>query len=77
MKIVNSKGVTLTEPASGTFMFEDKETYFTSKQAVAFDNSKQTVIFYYAKTTEFEKGKHVVEIYEGGYKIGDGSFIVK
>jgi hypothetical protein len=77
LKIVNSKGVTLTETSSGTFMFDDKETYYTSKQTIAFDNSNQTVIFYYSKTVDFEKGKHIVEVYEGGYKIGEGNFIVK
>lgn len=77
VKIVSPKNVTLTEPSSGTFMFEDKETYFTSKQTIAFDNTNQTVIFYYEKKAELEKGKHNVEIYEGGYKIGNGSFVVK
>lgn len=77
MKIVEPNGTIITEPSSGTFMHDNKETYYTAKQTVAFDNSRQSVVFYFTKAKEFAQGKHSVELFEGGYKIGEGSFVMK
>ncbi len=61
----------------GFFNSEGKEIPFTLKQEVDFDNSKQKVSFVYVKGSPYKIGKHTIEVYHDGNKIGEGSLIVK
>lgn len=62
---------------SGSFMFEGKEMYFTAKQGILFDNTRQKLSFLYNKGSEYAEGIHKVEVYTDGYLMGMGSFTVK
>jgi predicted RNase H-like nuclease (RuvC/YqgF family) len=62
---------------SGTFMFENREMYFTAKQEILFDNTRQKLSFLYDKGSEYALGIHKVEVYTDGYLMGAGSFTVK
>lgn len=62
---------------SGSFMFEGKEMYFTAKQGILFDNTRQKLSFLYNKGSEYAEGIHKVEVYTDGYLMGVGSFTVK
>ena len=61
----------------GFFNSEGKEVPFTLKQEVDFDNSKQKVSFVYVKGSPYKIGKHTIEVYHDGNKIGESSLIVK
>ena len=62
---------------SGTFMFDNREMYFTAKQEILFDNTRQKLSFLYNKGSEYALGIHKVEVYTDGYLMGAGSFTVK
>lgn len=62
---------------SGTFMHDGKEMYYTAKQNILFDNSKQELSFLYEKGSEYNEGRHTVEIYADDYVIGKSSFEVR
>ncbi|MDN4165250.1 chromosome segregation protein SMC [Cytophagales bacterium LB-30] len=62
---------------SGSFMIDGKEQFYTSKQEILFDNSRQKLTFFYKKGSEYKTGKHKLEIYEGTTLIGSSSFTVK
>jgi cell division protein ZapB len=62
---------------SGTFIVEGKEEFYTSSQEILFDNTKQKLIFYYEKGSEYAEGNYQVEIFTDGYKMGTTSFTVK
>jgi len=62
---------------SGTFSYKGKETTYTAKQKVLFDNSHQSVEFVYSRGQAYKEGKHIIELYAEGYRIGEGVFEVK
>ncbi|MEQ9377010.1 MAG: chromosome segregation protein SMC [Imperialibacter sp.] len=62
---------------SGTFIFDNREMYFTAKQEILFDNTRQKLSFLYNKGSEYAIGIHKVEVYTDGYLMGAGSFTVK
>lgn len=62
---------------SGTFVLDGKETFYTAKQEILFDNSQQLVSFMYDKGSEYLPGRYVMEVYTEGYLMGSKSFRVK
>ena len=62
---------------SGTFMYDGKELYYTSKQNILFDNSGQQLSFLYEKGSDYNEGRHTVEIYADDYQIGETNFEVR
>ena len=62
---------------SGTFMIDGREEFYTVKQDILFDNTKQTLTFLYQKPTEFEPGQYTLEIYTEDYVMGSRNFTVK
>lgn len=80
LRIIEPSGTVLFDLSSGGGSFtnaEGKTDFYTDKQNVVFDNSKQTITFLYSKGSEYEEGTYKVEIYGEGYLIGEGSFVVK
>lgn len=79
MRLIEPDGAALFDLATGggTFMFEGKETFYTARQQILFDNTRQQVTFVYDKGNPYKSGKHIIELYADGYKIGQGSFVVK
>jgi FtsZ-binding cell division protein ZapB len=62
---------------SGTFELDGKETFYTAKQEILFDNSRQEVRFLYEKGSEYLPGAYIMELYTDGYLMGSKSFKVK
>ena len=79
MRLIEPDGAALFDLATGggTFMVEGKETFYTAKKEILFDNTRQNVTFVYDKGNPYKEGKHTVELYADGYMIGQGSFVVK
>ena len=62
---------------SGSFIFEGREMFYTSKQEILYDRTNQTLSFKYNKGSDYSIGKHRVDVYTDDYKMGSGSFLVK
>ncbi len=79
LRIIDDNGNVLFDVAkgSGTFILEGKETFYTLKQEILFDNTEQVVSFLYDKGSEYLPGRYVAEIYTDGYLMGRKSFKVK
>ena len=79
MRIIDDNDNVLFDVArgSGTFALDGKETFYTAKQEILFDNSQQGVSFIYDKGSEYLPGRYVMEVYTDGYLMGSKSFRVK
>lgn len=79
MRLIEPDGAAVFDISTGggTFMFNGQETFYTAKQEILFDNTRQPVSFVFSKATPYKSGKHTVELYADGFKIGQGSFVVK
>jgi len=79
MRIIDENGQVLFDVArgSGTFMYEDKEEFYTESKDILFDNTNQRISYLYDKGSEYKSGKYFVEIYTDGYLMGKESFIIK
>jgi len=79
MRIIDDNDNVLFDVArgSGTFELDGKETFYTAKQEILFDNTQQQVSFLYDKGSEYVPGRYVMELFTDGYKMGSKSFRVK
>jgi len=79
MRIIDDNDNVLFDVArgSGTFVLDGKETFYTAKQEILFDNTEQAVSFLYDKGSEYLPGRYVMELYTDGYLMGSKSFRVK
>ncbi|MES2519341.1 MAG: hypothetical protein V4585_14605 [Bacteroidota bacterium] len=79
LRIIDPSGATIADMAtgSGTFTYKNKEMTYTAKQKILYDNSHQTVEFVYSRGLSYKEGKHIIELYAEGYRIGEGVFEVK
>ena len=79
MRIIDDNENVLFDVArgSGTFELDGKETFYTAKQEILFDNTQQSVTFLYDKGSEYLPGRYVMELYTDGYLMGSKSFRVK
>ncbi|MEM7548648.1 MAG: chromosome segregation protein SMC [Bacteroidota bacterium] len=62
---------------SGTFQIDNKETFYTAKKEILFDNSGQQLEFEYDKGSEYAVGNYTVELYADDYIIGKSTFEVR
>lgn len=62
---------------SGTFMYNGKEEFYTAKQQILFDNTRQKLIFDYEKGSEWQPGRYELQIFTEDYLMGDKPFVVK
>lgn len=80
MRIVDPSGAVIFDMAtgSGEFTSGGQNMTYTAVQRVQFDNSGQRVDFIYGRGGQrFLEGKHVIELYSEGFKIGQGEFTVR
>lgn len=79
IRVIDQDGKVIFDVAkgSGTFIYNGKEEFFTAKQDILFDNSKQNLTYFYEKSSEFAAGKYTMEAYTDGYLLGLKSFTVK
>jgi hypothetical protein len=62
---------------SGTFTIDGREEFFTAHQDIFFDNSQQSLTYYYEKGSRYSPGIYEVRVYSDGYQIGNRTFEVK
>jgi hypothetical protein len=79
IRVIDENGQVLFDVArgSGTFMFNDKEEFYTAAQEILFDNTKQRLTFLYEKGSDYAPGNYTLEVYTDNYKMGSGQFTVK
>ncbi|UYZ63372.1 hypothetical protein [Hymenobacter weizhouensis] len=79
MRLIEPDGAALynLSTGGGTFMIDGAEAFYTAKQDLVFDNTRQPVQFLYAKGAPYKTGLHTVELYEGGVMIGKTTFTLK
>jgi cell division protein ZapB len=58
-------------------MFNGKEEFYTAKQQILFDNTRQKLIFDYDKGSEWQPGTYQLQIFTDDYLMGDKTFVVK
>jgi regulator of replication initiation timing len=62
---------------SGTFMFNGKEEFYTAKQEILFDNTRQKLSFDYDKGSAYVPGQYALQVYTDDYLMGEKEFMVK
>jgi cell division protein FtsB len=79
MRILEPDGAALynLSTGGGTFTVDGQEAFYTQKQDVVFDNTRQPLQFIYAKGGDYKIGQHTVELYEGGALMGKTTFTLK
>ena len=80
LRILDPNGAVLSDMAtgSGAFIYNGREMIYSSKEAVNFDNTRQSMDILYGRGgVPFKDGKYTVELYSEGFKIGEGEFTVK
>ena len=79
LRILEPDGAALynLSTGGGTFTVDGQEAFYTQKQDVVYDNSRQKLEFVYAKGAEYKKGQHTVELYESGQLMGKKTFTLK
>lgn len=79
MRMIEPDGAALynLSTGGGTFMIDGSEAFYTAKQDIVYDNTRQPVQFLYAKGAPYKTGLHTVELYEGGVMIGKTTFTLK
>jgi hypothetical protein len=79
LRIIDENDNVLFDVASGggTFKLEGKETFYTLKQSILFDNTQQQLSFLYDKGSEYNLGRYTVELYTDGYMMGKEYFRIK
>lgn len=79
VRVIDPTGKVLFDVADGGgfFVLNGKETPYTLKESILFDNSNQQITFEYKKGSEYPSGTYKVEIYGDNNLIGQSSFMVK
>ncbi len=80
LRVLDPDGAVLSDMAtgSGSFIHNERETIYSSKQSILFTNTRQAVsIFYGRGGIPLKNGTYVIELYAEGFKIGQGDFSVK
>ncbi|WP_026996024.1 hypothetical protein [Flectobacillus major] len=79
LRIIDPTGATVADMAtgSGTFNYRGRDVTFTAKQKIVYDDSHQSVEFIYSRGQAYKEGKHIIELYSEGFRIGEGVFEVK
>ncbi|HLL97063.1 MAG TPA: hypothetical protein VK404_18970 [Spirosoma sp.] len=80
VRVLDPSGAVISDRAtgSGDFTYNGQGMIYTAMQRFAFDNSRQQVDFIYGRAGKpFNEGRHTVEVYCEGFRIGEGEFTVK
>ncbi len=79
LRVIEPGGGTLYDLAAGggTIIIDGKEKFYTLKQDFLFDNKKPKVEFLYTKGSEWNLGKHDIELYCEGHKIGAANIVIR
>ncbi|MBI1222131.1 MAG: hypothetical protein GC180_05960 [Bacteroidetes bacterium] len=72
LRIITPEGTTISnaQMGGGSFKVGSEEYLFTMEHDIDFDNSGQSVTFYYDKGGNWQEGDYKAEIYADGFLIG-------
>ncbi len=76
LRLIEPDGATLTQ-GGGTMSIDGQEQPFTASQEILFTNSNTPYTFVFSKGAPYKEGKHIVELYSGGFQIGTANFVLK
>jgi hypothetical protein len=68
---------TVLSVTQDTFMSNGEPLVYTMKQSIDYDNADKPVEIFWAKGTQFTKGKYNVELYHAGSLIGKSGIELK
>jgi hypothetical protein len=78
---ITPQGTTLysEENGSGLFITEGKQTRYTQKATINYENKTTPITMYYTEgpNTKFAEGTYQIQVYCDGVRIGEGSFDIK
>jgi hypothetical protein len=79
LKIVGPDGATVYNQlaGSGTFIFQNEESLYSSKKTIEFNQSAQNVSIYWNSGSPLIAGKYKADLYCEGFKIGQTEFELK
>ena len=80
MRIIDPNGAVISDLAtgSGEFTYNGQGMIYTAQQRFTFENSRQRVDYIFGRGGQrFNEGRHTIEIYCEGFRIGEGEFTVK
>lgn len=80
LRILDPSGAVVSDMAtgSGEFTYNGQGMIYTAMQRFPFDNSRQQIDFVYGRGgRRFSEGRHVIELYCEGFRIGEGEFTVR
>jgi len=79
IRVIDENGQVIFDVSkgSGTFMLNGREEFYTAAQEILFDNTRQKLVYYYEKGSDYASGDYTIEIYTDGYKMGSAQFSVK
>ncbi len=79
LKIVGPDGATVYNQSagSGTFLYQNEESLYSTKKTIEFNQVAQQVAVYWNAGTPLFKGKYKAEIFCEGFKIGESDFELK
>jgi len=72
LRVIGPEGTTLSNEkmGGGSFTIAGEEFIYTMEHDIDFDNTGQSVVFYYDRGTEWEDGLYKAEIYADGFLVG-------
>jgi cell division protein ZapB len=79
IRIIDENNQVLFDVArgSGTFLYNNKEEFYTAAQEILFDNTRQRLTYLYDKGSDYAPGTYTLEVYCEDYLMGTGKFVVK
>lgn len=80
LRVLDPSGAVVSDMAtgSGEFTVNGEGMIYTAMQRFPFDNTRQQIDFVYGRGgRRFNEGRHTIEVYCEGFRIGEGEFTVR
>ncbi len=80
LRILDPSGAVISDMAtgSGEFTYANKGMIYTAMQRIDYNSSGQQISFLYGRGGQrFSEGRHTIEIYSEGFRIGQSEFTVR
>lgn len=76
LRVLSPDGAAMSN-STETFLFNGQPSLFTTKESIDYENKDTDVCIYWAKGSQYTKGKYTIEIYCDGNQIGVSSLTLK